>query len=123
MRRAMNIQRPRSSSSSQLFRTMIAKALLMPISLAVRAMVQRPTRRLGPRGQITILNHSRDPLGRRAGATTRTTCAMGKATRFPKSFGTHMSLVLDTAKAKPNGMPISVAKGAMELWPRRLSSK
>jgi hypothetical protein len=40
---------------------------------------------------------------------------MRKATWFLKRFGTHTSLVLDTAKEKLHGMPIFLAKGAMEL--------
>jgi hypothetical protein len=48
---------------------------------------------------------------------------MRKATWLLKSFGTHTSLVLDTAKAKLHGMLIFLAKGAMELWFGRMSSK
>jgi hypothetical protein len=48
---------------------------------------------------------------------------MRKATWLIKSFGTHTSLVLDMAKAKLHGMPILLAKGAMELLFGRMSSK
>jgi hypothetical protein len=40
---------------------------------------------------------------------------MRKAMWLVKSFGTYTSLVLDTVKAKLHGMPIFLAKGAMEL--------
>jgi hypothetical protein len=48
---------------------------------------------------------------------------MRKATWLLKSFDTHTSLVLDTAKAKLQGMPIFLAKGAIELRFRSMSSK
>jgi hypothetical protein len=40
-----------------------------------------------------------------------------------KSFGMHTSLVLDTAKSKLNGVPILLAKGALELRFRNMGSK
>jgi hypothetical protein len=45
------------------------------------------------------------------------------ATWLLKNFGTHTSLVLDTAKAKLNGMPILLAKGALEPQFGSMSSK
>jgi hypothetical protein len=48
---------------------------------------------------------------------------MRKATWLLKSFVTHTSLVLDTAKAKLNSMPILLAKGALEPRLGSMSSK
>jgi hypothetical protein len=48
---------------------------------------------------------------------------MRKATWLLKSFGMHTSLVLDTAKSKLNGMPILLAKGALEPRLGNMSSK
>jgi hypothetical protein len=48
---------------------------------------------------------------------------MRKATWLFKSFGTHTSLVLDMAKTKLHGMPIFLAKGAIELRFGSMSSK
>jgi hypothetical protein len=48
---------------------------------------------------------------------------MRKAAWLLKIFSMHTSLVLDTTKAKLNGMPIFVAKGATELRFGSMSSK
>jgi hypothetical protein len=48
---------------------------------------------------------------------------MRKAMWLLKSFGTHTSLVLDMTKANLHGMPIFLAKGAMELRFGTMSSK
>jgi hypothetical protein len=48
---------------------------------------------------------------------------MRKATWILKSFGMHTSLVLHTAKAKLNGMPILLAKGALEPQLGNMSPK
>jgi hypothetical protein len=48
---------------------------------------------------------------------------MRKDTWLLKSFGTHTSLVLDMEKAKLNGMPILLTKGALELRFRNMGSK
>jgi hypothetical protein len=48
---------------------------------------------------------------------------MRKTTLLLKSFNMHTSLVLDTVKAKLHGMPIFLAKGAMDLGFGSMSSK
>jgi hypothetical protein len=48
---------------------------------------------------------------------------MRKGTWLFKSFGTHTPLVLDPAKEKLHGMPIFLAKGAMEHQFGSMSSK
>jgi hypothetical protein len=48
---------------------------------------------------------------------------MRKATWLLKSFSMHTSLMLDTTKAKLHGMPILLAKGAMEIRFGSMSSK
>jgi hypothetical protein len=48
---------------------------------------------------------------------------MRKATWLLESFSTHTSLVLDTTKVKLHGMPIFLAKGAIELRFGSMSSK
>jgi hypothetical protein len=48
---------------------------------------------------------------------------MRKGTWLFKSFGTHTPLVLDPAKEKLHGMPIFLAKGAMEHRFGSMSSK
>jgi hypothetical protein len=48
---------------------------------------------------------------------------MRKAMWLLKSFGTQLSLMLNTTKEKLHGMPIFLAKGAMELRFGSTSSK
>ena len=122
MRRAMNIQQPRSPSTADAFGTPIAKAILMPISLTKSAMVQRP------RGWHTILRQVRDPLGLstrstslKLSARTRNARAMGKATRLPKSLSSNSSLMFDTTEAEIECMSIILAKSALEFWFGNLS--
>ena len=84
-------------SSTHASYTPITKALLMPIFLTKRAMVQSHILRHGPRGRITILFKVRSPLGLRIrsinsqlGAQYRITRAMGKATcRCPDPAARH----------------------------------
>jgi hypothetical protein len=130
MRKAMNIQGHRRTSSSHAFGTPIAKTLLMFIFPTKRAMVQEPIKRHGLRGQITILHQVRSPLGLRTrsinvqlSTNTRSTHAMGEATWLPKNLSSNTSLLFDTAKAKIKCMSIFLVEGAMEGWFGKLRPK